>query len=176
MHGLVGRAPSEIALPDAGLPPSSQALVGRRVTSNKRLVLHIVEAETLKTRVRLLLTKKTAEGPIPALTTVAALIVETAAVVLKCLLIGIVLRVVVALQLAYVDVSVVQLFSLDVELAQLVHIVYHVMAHFHAFSCLLQGVLVPVNLRQDGTILKFQLSDDEDLPHPVRDALFLQVD
>lgn len=52
------------------------------------------------------------------------------------------------------------------------HIVDHVVAHFHAFSRLLQGVLVPVNLRQNGAVLQLQLADDEDLSHSIRDALF----
>ena len=35
---------------------------------------------------------------------------------------------------------------------------------------------MPVDLRQDGTVLQFQFADDVNLTHTVRNALLLKVD
>lgn len=47
----------------------------------------------------------------------------------------------------------IDFLSLHIELAELVHIIEHLMTHFHAFSCLLKCILVPVDLRENSTVL-----------------------
>ena len=61
-------------------------------------------------------------------------------------------------------------------LAQLVHVINHLVAHLDALACLLQRIFVSVDLRQDGTVLELELADYEDFSHPIRYALFFQVD
>ena len=153
VHGLVGGAACEVSLSKASLPSTGQTLIGACIASYEGLVLHIVEAETLKSCVCLLLAEKATERAVSALTPITALVLKATAVVLQRLLVRVVLGVIVALELAHVDVCVVQLLPLHVELAELVHIIDHVVAHFHSFSGLLQGILVPVNLRKDGAVL-----------------------
>jgi hypothetical protein len=47
----------------------------------------------------------------------------------------------------------IDFLSLDIELAELVHIIEHLMAHFHSFSGLFKRILVSVNLRKNSTVL-----------------------
>ena len=77
--------------------------------------------------------------------------------------------------LYFILIGIIDLFSLDIELAQLMHIVNHVVAHFDSLSCLLKSILVLVNLGQDGAVLQLQLADDKHFPHAVGDAFLLQV-
>ena len=70
----------------------------------------------------------------------------------------------------------IDFLSLDIELAELVHIIEHLMAHFHSFSGLFKRILMSVNLRKNSTVLQLKLADDEDLSHSVGNALLLQVE
>jgi hypothetical protein len=77
--------------------------------------------------------------------------------------------------LHFVLIWVIDLFSLDVKLAQLVHVIDHVMAYFHTFSSLLKSFFVFVNLGQDGAVLQLQLTDDENFSHAIGNAFLFEV-
>ena len=53
----------------------------------------------------------------------------------------------------FVLVGCVDLFSLDIEFAQLLHVVNHLVTDLDSFSGLLQGIFVPVDLTQNGAVL-----------------------
>jgi len=57
--------------------------------------------------------------------------------------------------------------SLDIKLAQLQHIINHLMTDFNSLPRLLQCILMSMYLRQYRTILQLKFSNDENLPHPV---------
>lgn len=89
------------------------------------------------------------------------------------------LLIVVHLLLTCVDVVLVTLlnvFALDIELTKLAHVIYQVMRDPHTFLRLIKGVLVSVDLRQDGTVLKFQFADKLQFSHPVRDTTLFQIE
>ena len=89
-----------------------------------------------------------AERPVPAATvpSCASLVLKSTAIFIKLIrgvwIIG-----------KAVLIRGIDFLSLHIELAELVHIIEHLMTHFHAFSCLLKCILVPVDLRENGTVL-----------------------
>ena len=108
----------------------------------------IVDAEAVETRVGLLLAEEAAERAVPAPTTVVAFIFKPGAVFLEAIVdLGEVLRVIshVAL-LILVLVGVVYLLTLYIELTQLVHVVYDLVAELHSLFGLLECVLVSMDL------------------------------
>ena len=112
--------------------------------------------------------EETAERPIS--TSATLLVFEPTAVVVE----GLSFRIVLGFSsLLLVLVCVVDLLPLDIELAQLIHIINHLVAHFHAFPRLIERILVAVDLGEDGAVLQLQFSNYEDLPHPVGNALLL---
>ena len=76
----------------------------------------------------------------------------------------------------FILVCIIDLFTLDVELAELVHVIDHVVADLDTLSRLLQGVLVLMNLGQDGAVLQFQLPNNEHFSHSVRNAFLFQIE
>ena len=74
-----------------------------------------------------------------------------------------------------VFVLVIQFFPLHVKLAQLVHVVDHLVADFDSFSGLFEGVFVSVDLGENSAVLQFQLSNYVHFPHPVGNAFLFEV-
>ena len=89
-----------------------------------------------------------AERPVPAATvpSCASLVLESTAIFIK-LIRG------VWIICETILVSSIDFLSLDVELAELVHIIEHLMAYFHSFSGLFERILMPVDLRKNSTVL-----------------------
>ena len=117
-----------------------------------------------------MLAEEAAEGPIPAVA--ALLVLEPAAVLVEYVGLGVVLGFSSCL---LVLVRVVYLLPLHVEIAELEHVVNHLVAHSDSLLSLVQSVLVTMDLGQNGAVLQLELTDDEDLPHPIRDVLLLEV-
>ena len=112
-----------------------------------------------------------AERPVPAATvsSCASLVLKSTAIFIK-LIRG------VWIICEAILVSSINFLSLDIELAELVHIIEHLMAHFHSFSSLFKCILVPVDLWKNSTVLQLKLANDEDLSHSVGNALLLQIE
>jgi len=70
----------------------------------------------------------------------------------------------------------VDLLSLDIELAELVHVVDHLVAELDSFSGLFKSIFVSVDLTENGTVLQLEFPNDEYLSHSVADALFFKVE
>ena len=64
-------------------------------------------------------------------------------------------------------VGEVDLFSLDIEITQIVHVGNVLVADLDTFSGLFKGILVSVDLRQYSTVLQLQFSDNEYLSHSI---------
>ena len=124
--------------------------------------------EAIKAKTRIVLMAQVAtKRPIPAASSARdPLVLEPAAVLVQ--LIALLIR-------PRVFVSSIDLLSLNVELAQLMHIVYHLVTHLNSLPRLLKCVLVPVYLRQDRTVLQLKFTYDKDLSHSVGDALLFEV-
>ena len=129
-------------------------------------VVRVEAAKTIKPCVGFLLTQEAAERSVSTAVIRSSLAFEPAAVLFQLV------RVVVFSCLILILVSIINFLSIDVELTELVHIVDHLVAHLDTLSCLVQGILVAMDLRQDSTVLKFELGNYKDLSHAVRDALF----
>jgi hypothetical protein len=120
-----------------------------------------------------LLRQEAGEGAVPAGGPVIPLLLKSAAVLVKGLLVGCVLHISL---FHLVLVRIIYFLPLDIELAQLVHIIDHMVAHLDTLSGLLQGILVLMDLGEDGAVLQFQLANDEHLSHSVGNAFLLKVE
>ena len=74
------------------------------------------------------------------------------------------------------SVCSVDFLSFDVKRTESVHIIDHLVAYLHTFSCLLKSILVSVNLRQYSAILQLEFPNNKYLPHPVGNALFFEIE
>lgn len=125
-----------------------------------------------KSRIRIRLSiEVVAERPVStaAVPSCASLVLKSTAIFIK--LIGGVWIICETILVCGID-----FLSLDIELAELVHIIEHLMAHFHSFSGLFKRILMPVDLRKDSTVLQLELANDEDLSHSVGNALLFQIE
>ena len=115
------------------------------------------------TGVGFLLTQKAAEASVP---TAGSFVLESWAVVFQSLLV---------LDISHftVLVSVVDFLPFDVKLAQLLHVVHNLVPNFYALFCLVECILMSMNLTENGTVLKLKFSNDEYLPHSVGDAFLV---
>ena len=151
------------------LLPSIVLLVCARVT----FLVYILKTDAFKTWVSFLLTQKTGKAPIPGGRSIISLVLEAGTILVK----NLVLRNILGVLLVYIVlVSSIDLLPLDVKLAKLLHVVDHLVAHFDSFSGLIESIFVPMDLRQDGAVLQLELTNNEYLPHAIRDALFLKVE
>ena len=150
----------------------SSSHISRFCQTSKRLVILIAKIKTIKASVCFLLTKKAAKGSVSTWAAIVSFVFESATIVFKglfsiCLINSVALAILI---------RCVNFFSFNVELAQLMHIVNHLMTHFDSFSCLIQSIFVSVDLRQNGTILQLELSDDENFSHSIWNTFFFKID
>ena len=105
--------------------------------------LHVLKVKTIKTIVGFLLTQEAAKGSVSAGASIVSFLFKSTAVLVEGLFVS-------AFGLIslfhFFLVSSVDLFPLDIELAQLVHIIDHVVADFHSLSRLFKGIFMFMDL------------------------------
>ena len=67
-------------------------------------------------------------------------------------------------------------FTLYVELCKLFHVIDKLMTNLDPFFGFLKSILMPMNLRQDRTVLHFKFAKNLKLAHPIWNTLFLQTE
>lgn len=150
----------------------SSGQITRFCHSCKRLVILVAKIKAIEASISFLLTKEAAKGSVSTWAAVISFVVESATVIFKGLLsLNFIDHVTLAILILCID-----FFSFDVKLAQLMHIINHLMAHFDSFSSLIKSIFVSVNLRQNSTILQLELTDDENFSHSIWNTFFLQID
>lgn len=63
--------------------------------------------------------------------------------------------------------ALLYVLTFDIEFAELAKVVNNMMSNFHSFFRLFQGIFVPMNLRKNGAVLKFQFGKHLELPHTI---------
>jgi hypothetical protein len=142
------------------LLPTVVFLICSRVT----FCIDVLQTNTLKPTVSLLLAQKAAEAPVAACGPIISFVLEAATVLIKNLILRYVLRFMLVL---IVLVNSVNFLSLNVKLTKLLHIIDHLVTDFDTFSGLIKCVLVSMDLGQDGAVLQLELADDEDFSHSI---------
>ena len=66
--------------------------------------------------------------------------------------------------------------SLGIELAQGAQVINQLVTQLNSFLSLFESVLVAMDLREYGAVLHFELAKHLELPHPVGDAPFFEVE
>ena len=104
---------------------------------------HVLEVKTIKTIVGFLLTQEAAERSVSTGASIVSFLLKSAAVLVE----GLFVSAFGLISLFHIFlVRSVDLFPLDIELAQLVHIIDHVMANFHSLSRLFKGIFMFMDL------------------------------
>lgn len=104
---------------------------------------HVLKVETFKPIIGFLLTQEAAEGSISTGAPVVSFLFKSTAVLVKGLFIC-ALRLISLFH--FFLVGSIDLFPLDIELAQLVHIIDHMVADLDTLSCLFEGVFMFMDL------------------------------